>query len=135
MMISSKMTIMMLILVLTRSVPSHCALVTVNNGVTKTIPDEVQGLDVLVSFHMSYHYLAGTLPLDALAKTIIATKPHLFADQLGTDHFLQRILLQSTNVTGTLSSTIANGLPTLLRVISQKRRAPVLFKRKLIFGE
>jgi len=83
-------------------------LVTVNNALSKTIPDEIQGLDVLTWFYMGFVYLTGTLPLDALANTMIAKKPHLFADQLGTDHYLQTILLENTTLSGTLSSTIGN---------------------------
>ena len=97
---------------LTRSVLSHRVLFTVNNGLTKTIPDEIQGLDVLIWFHMSFQYLTGTLPLDALANTMIAKKPHLFADQLGTDHYLKSIEMENTTLSGTLSSTIGN-LPSL----------------------
>ena len=90
------------------SVPSHRVLATVNNALSKTIPDEIQGLDVLTWFYMGFMYLTGTLPLDALANTTIAKKPHLFADQLGTDHYLQSILLENTTLSGTLSSTIGH---------------------------
>ena len=90
------------------SVPSHLLSVTVNNALTNTIPDEIQGLDVLTWFYMGFMYLTGPLPLDALANTTIAKKPHLFADQLGTDHYLQTILLENTTVSGTLSSTIGH---------------------------
>ena len=90
------------------SVPSHLLSVTVNNALTNTIPDEIQGLDVLTWFYMGFMYLTGTLPLDALANTTIAKKPHLFADQLGTDHYLQTILLENTTLSGTLSSTIGH---------------------------
>jgi len=107
MIMTSTMT-MMSILVLTRSVPLRRVLLTVNNGLTKTIPDEIQGLDVLIWFHFTFQYLTGTLPLDALANTMIAKKPHLFADRLGTDHYLQSIELENTTLSGTLSSTIGN---------------------------
>ena len=86
-----------------------------NNALSKTLPDEIQGLDVLKAFSMSFQFLIGTLPLDALANTMIAKKPHLFADQLGTAHYLEILSLENTTVSGTLSRTIAN-LPSLREI-------------------
>ena len=61
---------------------------------------------------MGYMYLTGTLPLDALANTMIAKKPDLFADQLGTEHYLEILDLENTTLSSPLSSTIGN-LPSL----------------------
>ena len=106
---------MMSIIVLTWTVPMTTIRVTVNNGLSNAIPDEIQGLDVLDTFYLGFVLLTGTLPLDALANTMIAKQPDRFADQLGTDHYLQFLQVENTTLTGTLSSTIGN-FPSLIMV-------------------
>ena len=81
-------------------------LITVNNGLTNTIPEEIQGLDVLEVFYAAHVFLTGTLPLDALAKTMPIKQPDVFAKQLGRDHYLTRLRVEMTPLSGTLSSAL-----------------------------
>ena len=48
------------------------------------------------------------MPLDALANTLIVKQPDAFAQQLGRKHFLSRLQVELTNLTGTLSSALGS---------------------------
>jgi hypothetical protein len=88
-------------------------LVVVNYNLRGTIPDEIQGIDVLKRLAIVSNWLNGPLPFDALTNTMIVKRP-LFAAKLGlVAPVLPSLLDEHSNASGGVHSSIFPALRSL----------------------